>query len=213
VVQAEAEKRTLCEVYDAVVLPSLSLAERDRQRGALDEAAELRLEETMHLLLEEAGELRAGTDAGSDSVVTPVRANPLRVLCLPANRTMDALAAAMLRQVLVRDGVQVELSSVAELSGETLDLLEGQRVDIVCISAVPPSRFMHVRYLCKRIAARFPRLPIVAGMWTLDLEQEELAKRLPALAGVHVVTTLHDARAWVRQLAGPVRIEREPVAG
>jgi predicted PurR-regulated permease PerM len=213
VVQAEATERALCEVYDAVVLPSLSLAERDRQRGALDEAAELRLEETMHLLLEEAGELRAGTDAGSDSVVTPVRANPLRVLCLPANRTMDALAAAMLRQVLVRDGVQVELSSVAELSGETLDLLEGQRVDIVCISAVPPSRFMHVRYLCKRIAARFPRLPIVAGMWTLDLEQEELAKRLPALAGVHVVTTLHDARAWVRQLAGPVRIEREPVAG
>jgi hypothetical protein len=72
---------------------------------------------------------------------------------------------------------------------------------------------MHLRYLCKRIAARFPRLPIVAGMWTLDLEQEELAKHLPVLTGVHVVTSLCDARARVRQLAGPARLEREPVAG
>jgi hypothetical protein len=115
----------------------------------------------------------------------------------------------MLRQVLERDGVQVEVASVAELSGETLDLLESRRVDIVCISAVPPSGFMHVRYLCKRIAGRFPKLPIIAGMWTLELETQALADRLPILVGVHVVASLGEARTQVRQLAESVRIQRK----
>jgi predicted PurR-regulated permease PerM len=208
VLRTEIEQKALHELYDSVVLPALSMAEHDRQQGALDKAAEARIEETMKLLLEEAGELRAGSDAGSDSSVAPALADSLRVLCLPAHGTADALAATMLRQVLERDGVQVEVSSIAELAGETLDLLESRRVDIVCISAVPPSRFMHVRYICKRIAGRFPRLPIVAGMWTLDLETQELADRLPILAGVHVVTSLGEARTQVRQLAESVRIQR-----
>src|SRR6185295_6665549 len=96
----------------------------------------------------------------------------------------------------------------AELSGETLDLIESRRVEIVCISAVPPSGFMHVRYLCKRIAARLPDLPIVAGMWTLAPGNEELAGRLPAPAGVHVVKSLGEARTRVRELAEQVRIRR-----
>ena len=77
-----------------------------------------------------------------------------------------------------------------------------------------PSRFMHVRYLCKRIAQCFPRLPILAGMWTLELEKQELTERLPILAGIHVVTFLRDARIQVRQLAEATRIERvaDPVA-
>jgi hypothetical protein len=209
VLRKEIEQKTLHELYDSVVLPALSIAEHDRQRGALDEEFEARIEETMKLLLEEAGELRTGPDAGSDSTVAPASTDPLRVFCLPARGTADALAAAMLRQVLERDGAKVEVSPVAELSGDTLDLLESHRVDIVCISAVPPSGFMHVRYLCKRIASRFPTLPIVAGMWTLELETQELADRLPILAGVHVVSSLGEARIHVRQFAESVRIQRE----
>jgi predicted PurR-regulated permease PerM len=208
VLRMEIEHKTLQELYDSVVLPALSMAEHDRQRGDLDETAEARIEETMRLLLEEAGELRAGSDAGSDSTAAPAPAVALRVLCLPAQGTADALAAAMLRQVLERDGVEVEVASIDELSGETLDLLESRRVDIVCISAVPPSRFMHVRYLCKRIASRFPDLPIVAGMWTLETEPRDLADPMSLLAGVHVVASLGEARTQVRHLAESVRIQR-----
>ena len=83
-------------------------------------------------------------------------------------------------------------------------------MDIVCISAVPPSRFMHVRYLCKRLASRFPELPIVAGMWTLELDSQELAERLPILAGTHVVASLSAARIRVRQLAESIPTPRAP---
>jgi predicted PurR-regulated permease PerM len=209
VLRSEMDQKALHEVYDAVVLPALSMAERDRQRGALDEVAEARIEATMKLLLDEAGDLRAGADASSEATAAPVRSDALRVLCIPARGTSDALAASMLRQVLEREGAHVEVSSIAELSGETLNVLASHAVDIVCISAVPPSTFMHVRYLCKRIASRFPNLPIIAGVWTLELETQELADRLPILAGVCVAKSLGEARTQVRQLADSVRLQRE----
>jgi predicted PurR-regulated permease PerM len=208
VFRTEMHEKTLHEVYDSVVLPALSMAEQDRQQGALDDEVEARIEETMKLLIEEAGELSAGSDSGADPTPAAPRADAPCVLCLPARGTADALAATMLRQVLELDGAEVEVMYAAELSGETLDMIETRRVDIVCISALPPSRFLNVRYLCKRIAARFPSLPIVAGMWTLDVENSELAERLPILAGVHVVASLGEARTQVHQLAESVRIQR-----
>jgi predicted PurR-regulated permease PerM len=208
VLRAEMEKKSLQELYDAVVLPALSMAEEDRQRGELDAEAQGLLEETVGLLVDEAGELRAGPDAAPDSVPVPAAADSPRVLCLPARGAADALAAAMLRQVLERDGLQVEVSSIAELAGESLDRLASRGVDIVCLSAVPPSRFMHVRYLCKRIAARYPGLPIVAGMWTLEHEAEAPDTPLPVAADVHVVTSLAAARAKVRELGDSIRNRR-----
>ncbi|TAJ19133.1 MAG: hypothetical protein EPO68_06745, partial [Planctomycetota bacterium] len=121
--------------------------------------------------------------------------------CIPARGSADALAVAMLRQVLERDGAAVEVSSTAELSGETLELLRTRRVDVVCVSAMPPSQFLHVRYLCKRIAAQFPGLPIIAGMWTLELDAKWLADPLVNLPGLQVVSSLRDARLQVRQAA------------
>ncbi|MFN0007885.1 MAG: AI-2E family transporter [Planctomycetota bacterium] len=209
VVQAESKGLALHELYDLVVLPALSMAERDRQRGAIDGDVEARIEETMKLLLEEAAELGSGPAVITESGVEPVVADSTRVLCLPARGSADALAATMLRQVLERDGTQVEVSSTAELSAETLDRIESQRVDVVCISSVPPSGFMHVRYLCKRIAGRFPKLPIVVGLWTPDAEVDETPERPPIVPDVHVVASLGEARMQVRQLAESARLQRE----
>ncbi len=200
VLRAELETKSLHEVYDSVVLPALSMAEHDRQLGALDEEIEGRIAETMNLLIEEAGEFSVASSGPLEATSAPLAAIPLHVLCIPARGAVDTLAAAMLRQVLERDGMKVEVISSVELSGVNLDLLESRHVDVVCISAVPPSRFIHVRQLCKRIAARFPNLPIVAGIWTLDLEGQEQGERLPIPAGVQVVTSFAAARSKVHEL-------------
>jgi predicted PurR-regulated permease PerM len=209
VLEAEMRDKPLDEVYDGIVLPALSMAEHDRKRGALDEEAVARVVETLKLLLDEASAPRAELDAGANGIEAPLPRQELRVLCLPARGEADFLAGVMLGQVLERDGIEVEVAQLAELASETLVMLEDRPVDVVCISAVPPSRFMHVRYLCKRIAGRYPDLPIVAGMWTLDLEAAEVTDRLRILEGVHVVASLGEARRLVRELTGPARIRRE----
>lgn len=208
VLRTELEQRSMCEVYDAVVLPALSMAARDRRRGALDQEAEDHIEEAMRLLLDEAGARQADTAAGVALAPEAALADPVRVCCLPARGTLDGLAATMLRQILELDGFQVEVVSSTELVGESMELMQGRRVDLVCISAVSPSRFLHTRYLCKRIAARFPGLPIIAGMWTLDVEAQALAERMPVVAGVRVVVSLAEAREAARRLAPTARLQR-----
>ncbi|MCY3002838.1 MAG: AI-2E family transporter [Planctomycetota bacterium] len=199
VLSKELERSPLQEVYDAVVLPALSMAEQDRQRGALDPQAEALIDESMRLLLEEAGEQADASVSQPRVDATRTHADALHVLCIPAGGAADALAATMLRQVLERDGVQVEVASTVELPGETLESIDSRQVDLVCISALPPSRFMHLRYLCKRLKSRYPDLPIIAGVWTLEPEAQALVAVTAVLPGVSVVTSLREARERVRQ--------------
>jgi predicted PurR-regulated permease PerM len=208
VVKEALSAQPLVEVYDTVILPALAMAEHDRQRGTLDSEAGAHIRESLELLLSELRETRLPDNVAAESA-PPTALRDLRVLVMPARNAADALAAALLRHVLERDGVQVTSSPLAELAGETLAEFEQHPADVVCISAVPPSRFMHVRYLCKRLTGRFPDLEIVVGMWTLQLEESRLAERVPQDERVHTVSTLAEARARLLQLAEPLRIRRE----
>ena len=161
------------------------------------------------LLLEETEELRSGPEEIPSSAGAPASVHAAFVLCLPARDAADAVAADMLRRVLERDGMRVEVSSTAELSAETLDRIESARVDIVCVSSVPPSGVMHVRYLCKRIAGRFPKLPIVVGKWAPVADEQEVPDVPPTLPGVQVVASLTEAREHIRQLAESARLQRD----
>jgi predicted PurR-regulated permease PerM len=207
VLHAEMKERELHAVYDAVVLPALSMAERDRQQGALDIDGESQIVESMKLLLEEANE-EAVAVAPSEAAtprIAPVERAALRVLCVPSRNATDGLAATMLRQVLERDGAQVDVAALDGTPAAALSSLESRPVDVVCISSVPPSRFIYLRYLCKQIAARHPRLPIIVGMWTLDPGASEAADPASLPAGVHKVRLLAEARSLVRELAEPAR--------
>jgi hypothetical protein len=66
-----------------------------------------------------------------------------------------------------------------------------------------------VRYLCKRIAAGHPQLPIVVGLWGLRPDGQGLAVHLPSLEGVHFASTLGEARELVRRLAETIRGRQE----
>lgn len=204
VLEPELRRKPLHEVYDSIVLPALSMAEHDRKRGALFEDSSSRIEETLKLLLEDAGLL--GIEGNGAAAAGAERAREgAFVLCLPARGSADALAANMLANVLRRDGIEVKVAPLGGLVGESLALIESRPVDIVCVSAMPPSRFLHARVLCKRIAARHPGLPIVVGMWTAAEEFQDLMVRLAPGDGVKVVSSLEEARKLVKHLAESVR--------
>jgi hypothetical protein len=45
-----------------------------------------------------------------------------------------------------------------------LDRVEEAQPNMVCISATPPAAVIHARYLCKKLHARFPGIPIVVAL-------------------------------------------------
>jgi predicted PurR-regulated permease PerM len=203
IVKAELAEHPLPAVYDAVVLPALLMSERDRMRGALDDEARERLAETLGLVLDVAGE--AGREEGGAREAGP----GLRALVLPGSDEADALSALMAAQVLEHEGLEVELVPLEELTGEILERIERSRPHVLLISVVPPSRLRHVHYLCKRLAADHPELPVVLGLWCRRPDGDSLADRSPAFEAVTVVSNLEEARETVRRAAEIVRSRHE----
>jgi methylmalonyl-CoA mutase cobalamin-binding subunit len=182
------------------------MAEQDLQNGTLDAGSAAQIRENVQLLVDEMEDANAiaATHQPADETSSLV---DLRVLCLPSHSESDALAAAMLERELQSAGAAVVTAPLAELMGETLKNLKQRPVDVVIISAVPPTRLMHVRYICKRLA-KMQGLQIIVGVWTLDVSAPGVAERLPSGPNIHIVPTIQQALVIARQIAGNVRIIR-----
>ena len=90
----------------------------------------------------------------------------------------DALAGAMLTQLLKQQGLAAK-NALGKLSaGELLDLVEKSDVGAACISVVSPSTVIQARYLCAKLRVRFPQLKIVIGLWGTTEGLTDAARRL-----------------------------------
>lgn len=207
VIQAEVGASPPRAVYDAVVLPALSLVEQDRRRGALDDDAAAQLHDALQVVVDEHEDALASAEPGR-AEAEPRSEEPPRVLCLPARGTGDVVAASVLARWLQRDGASVELVPLAELLGETLENVARRSIDAIFVSAVAPSGYMHVRYVCKRIARAFPELEIVLCMWTMQPDARSSDDRLPAGEHVHLATSLEEALRTYRDLVPRLRARR-----
>jgi predicted PurR-regulated permease PerM len=203
ILKAERKEATTPAAYDAVLLPALAMCEKERQRGGIDDVALAPIEDGIQLLIKEC------EDAPSPIDDTIPKLQDLRVVCMPARSGADALAAEMLAHSLRLAGAEVEIVPLAEFVGETIEKLGARPADVVVISAVPPSRFLHVRYICKRLALCYPELEVVAGIWTLESGDAALREQLPNGEHLRAVTSLNETLEVLRPIAEQVRLRRE----
>src|SRR5580658_9337294 len=96
-------EHSLPELYDAVVIPALTLAEQDRHKGALDPDREEFLFQSLREMLSEFSE-EAQNSQEQHPEEQPESPLPGRVLCFPAHDEADEITAAMLAQLLEHAG-------------------------------------------------------------------------------------------------------------
>jgi len=202
-------------VYDAVMLPALTYAERDRFEGRLSGDEEQAVaDETRELLADLETLLRslpapedsesetdepASTAAVSSDDLAP--AVPVEVLAYPANGPSDAIALQMLAQLVDSDSIRLNPTSVRPLSSEVIALVRTRGVRLVCIADLPPSPPSKTRYLVRKLRAALPEVRILIGRWGPEsLSDEERASLMDAGAN-HVATTLIETRNELRNLA------------
>jgi predicted PurR-regulated permease PerM len=184
VIELFLKDRSLVELYDAVIIPALSMAEEERHRGVLDEARE-------NFLIQSVNEFIAEL---ADQSKTPVAPCPdIRVVCIPASDRADETTAGMLAQLLELAGYAAVSFPVMTSHTDVLNELSIQENDIVCISALPPFALMNARSLSKRLRVSFPKLRIVVGLWNFSGGGVKAEERLEAAFAVEVVTTLAQA--------------------
>jgi hypothetical protein len=194
-VKAEAPR----SVYDAVLLPALNYAERDRIEGrlSLDEEAAI-VETTRELLADAAAAVALQEEADPPP---PVTATSLHVLGCGMNGTSDEVALRLLASLMNNTPLELSIATGSRTTTELLSQIEAHQVSVLCLSDLPPSSASKTRYLVKRLRSAMPTLRIAVGRWaTLGFEDDSAQGLRDAGADV-VCSTLSDMRTYLLTLA------------
>jgi predicted PurR-regulated permease PerM len=203
-------------VYDALLLPALNYAERDRLENRLSPEEEAAVIEATRELLIDAGEAiqrlqpvaAAVTDDPLPEVVVEAAGPraPLRVLGYAANGIADELALTMLAQAITELPIVIEVTSERLLASALVSLVRKQGVSVICIADLPPSPSSKTRYLVKRLRAAMPDLRIIVGRWCPEALADESAPALKEAGATLVAMTLVETREYLEGLVEIVRV-------
>jgi hypothetical protein len=196
-------------VYDALLLPALNYAERDRleQRLSPDEETAV-IDATRELLSDTAESIRRVHPLPRADPSLPGPREPLRVLGYATNGAADELALAMLTHLLDDLPIGVEIARTRMQASELLALVREQGFSVVCLADLPPSPPSKARYLVKRLRAALPDVHILVGRWGPTALADESSQMLRESGANLVASTLLETRTY---LGGLVEIPRIPV--
>ena len=159
------------------------------------------------------------SEADNGSAAAPPARRPrvpadcdVTVACLPAHDEADEICNLMLAQLLEFQGYHAFSASQNALASELMDEVEQKRADVVVGSALPPSAVAHARYLCKRLHARFPELPMLVGVWTVRADRQKVRDRITCVADVEIATTLGELLDELHQAVQPLLVRCAPNA-
>ncbi len=205
-------EHSLSELYDAVIVPALSLAEQDRHKGALEPA---RRDFLFLSLKEMVVEFSEKTVAAGDSL--PIedsarRGTETRIFVVPASDEADEIAAAMLAQLLDQAGYAAIPFPVDFAGNGRIGIVEPRDSDMFFISAVPPFAFAGAITLVRQLQLRFPRTRVIVGVWGFSGNTERALQRFQQSQPHCLVTSLARAVQFVAEsrAAAPVLTTTSP---
>jgi predicted PurR-regulated permease PerM len=193
IVDRQLEANPPEQVFDKILVPALSLAERDRYRHEISDADHQAVVAAVRGIV---GQLEPIPPAGEAAAGDRPRGH---VLGVPAWSSSDELAIEMLARLFDPLACEIQPVPARTLAGELTALVEARPPDLVCVVALPPGGLAHARYACKRLRARFPGLRIVVvrpGAGGGD----QAAARLREAGADEVVGTLVEARDRITAL-------------
>ena len=200
-------------VYDALLLPALNYAERDRLEQRLSLEEETAVIDATRELLSDAAEsisrLQPEPSPTTDPAVTGPR-QPLRVMGVATNGIADELALQMLGHLLDDLPIVVEVVKGRMLASDLVSLVQAQGVSVICLADLPPSPPSKTRYLVKKLRVALPELRILVGRWGPRALADDSTQLLRDAGATLVATTLAETRTY---LGGLVEIPRVPLPG
>jgi hypothetical protein len=191
------------DVRDEVLVPALVHAQRDCRRDRITDADMRFVEQATRDLVEELPLAQLPASRAAQSA-------PL-VLGIPAQEEADEVALLMVKQRLDPGRLAMDVASPNLLASEAIATVETRQPAAVLIGALAgPGHALQLRYVCKRLRARFPELPIVVGWWGGDGGPESVQSALVAAGADRVNVSLAEAAAQVHELASVRRGEDRP---
>jgi hypothetical protein len=205
-IEAHVRGESVESVYDAMMLPALNYAERDRleQQLTLDEEAAI-VDATRELLADASESIRRKAEDTAPADDAPVFAagEPMRVFGYAVNGAADEAALLMLAQVVEDLPVTMDISARRMQAAEMAALVREQKVSVVYFADLPPSPSSKTRYLVKRLHAAVPDVHIAVGRWAPAVMADESAEPLLDAGADHVAVKLSESRKYLIGLLEP----------
>jgi hypothetical protein len=183
VLETHLKSSSLENLFDAVLIPALNLAEQDRHRNELDDATVTFITQTTKDLIDELS-LRRDSAAADVNVE---RAAGEKIMCLPVRDDADEIAGIMLAELLERAGYSataIPIGSVERM------LAEVAGAEVVCLSALPPYAISHARGIYRRLRAQQSRARIIIGLWNYTEDPVKAAAEISGGEQNLICTTL-----------------------
>ena len=196
-------------VYDAILVPALNYAERDRLEDRLSADEETQMVDTTRELMSDVAaatrEARAdiatkASEADGTEEAAP-SAKAVTVLSYPVTSAADELALEMLAQMLEDTPIALDILSNRTLISELIAAIQERGCPIVCIADLPPSPPSKTRYLLKKLRAAYPDLKIVVGRWAPAGFGDEDTRPLMEAGATSVDSTMVETSNQLRELA------------
>jgi hypothetical protein len=184
-------------VYDALLLPALNHAERDRLERRLSPDEETALIEATRELLSDAAESIQRLQPLAPPEPLPGPREPLRVLGYATNGGADELALEMLAHLLDDLPIDVEITRTRLQASDIVSLVQTHGISVVCFADLPPSPSSKTRYLVRRLRAALPEVRILVGRWGPPELADESTQLLRESGANLVASTLLDMRTYV----------------
>ena len=213
---AYQKANSLTALYDAVLIPMITLAETDAQREQLDGDQRAQIQQHIRDIVEDLGSVPpTASHVEADRVVAahtpyPLTAPTCSVLCVPARAYRDELAGRMLMQLLEQQGFRIENAGATLTPGEIIELAAKAEAEAICVSVVAPSTVIHARFICGKIRAALPRVKIVIGIWGATENMLEVSERLRSSGADEVVVSLAEAVVQLAKFSVTVTDEMIP---
>jgi predicted PurR-regulated permease PerM len=190
------DNHSIVELYDSVLIPSLTLVEQDRHQGVLDDVRcnffFLTISELVAELTDYTPKVPAALSQNTYNGISSEAAD-FAIVCISANDQADELTALMLAQLMERANHQTLLLSASFVSNEILENLAKEPTTVVFISALPPFAFSQARTICQRVRSHLPLNRIVIGFWNSTDDPEQTMERFGKGRPTTVVNTLSQA--------------------
>ena len=193
-------------VYDAMMLPALNYAERDRLERRLSPEEEATIIDATRELIADATELARRRAENGPALVSGTEAfsgEPLKVLGYAVNGGADEVALSMLSLSVEDLPVAFEITANRMQANELIALVRDRKVSVVYFADLPPSPSSKTRYLVKRLHAALPEVHVAVGRWAPPALADETAQPLLDAGADHVATRLVDSRKYLTGLLEP----------
>ena len=188
-IKLHSKGKSLQELYDSMLIPALTLVERDRHRNDLDELNEKIVLQAAREFVDDLG---ARTDLGDRAKEDKTARAPGKratVLCIPARDEADEIIAIMLAQLLKKAGHNARFLRIDD-APDMLAKIEEANPDIVCISALPPFAIRDARGLYMKLRSASPDGNIAIGLWNFSGNAIMAGTRIDSTGHVNIFTTL-----------------------